>query len=392
MAIAIDLRGKELFKSLVKEIDLIKSRNDVIVDVMFLEATTEKLISRYKESRRAHPLNEKGQRSLIEAINEERGQLSQIRSIANYVIDTSQLKPKALKERIVNYYENDDFETFTINVTSFGFKHGIQMDADLVFDVRFLPNPYYVEELRPLTGLNEEVYTYVMKWRETEIFFDKLTDLLKFMIPGYKKEGKSQLVIAIGCTGGQHRSVALSKRLGEYLNEVLIITFMFITEMHILKVASTNEKNESSINRRGTGLSVLARGLREFPIDITAIVTVADDGGSTGKIRNEMDIPAPGDIRNVIAALSDSESVLTQLFQYRFEENQISGHSLGNLLIAGMTNITNDFGHAIKELSKVLNIKGKVIPSTNSSVQLNAIMEDGDIVYGESKIPKMQKR
>ncbi|MEJ7428810.1 YvcK family protein [Staphylococcus warneri] len=142
----------------------------------------------------------------------------------------------------------------------------------------------------------------------------------------------------------------------------------------------------------GTGLSVLARGLREFPIDITAIVTVADDGGSTGKIRNEMDIPAPGDIRNVIAALSDSESVLTQLFQYRFEENQISGHSLGNLLIAGMTNITNDFGHAIKELSKVLNIKGKVIPSTNSSVQLNAIMEDGDIVYGESKIPKMQKK
>ena len=142
----------------------------------------------------------------------------------------------------------------------------------------------------------------------------------------------------------------------------------------------------------GTGLSVLARGLREFPIDITAIVTVADDGGSTGKIRNEMDIPAPGDIRNVIAALSDSESVLTQLFQYRFEENQISGHSLGNLLIAGMTNITNDFGHAIRELSKVLNIKGKVIPSTNTSVQLNAIMENGEIVYGESKIPKKQEK
>ncbi len=109
----------------------------------------------------------------------------------------------------------------------------------------------------------------------------------------------------------------------------------------------------------GTGLSVMARVLREFPIDITAIVTVADNGGSTGKIRDEMDIPAPGDIRNVIAALSDSESVLSQLFQYRFEENQISGHSLGNLLIAGMTNITNDFGHAIKALSKILNIKGR---------------------------------
>lgn len=105
-----------------------------------------------------------------------------------------------------------------------------------------------------------------------------------------------------------------------------------------------------------------------------------------------MDIPAPGDIRNVIAALSDSESVLSQLFQYRFEENQISGHSLGNLLIAGMTNITNDFGHAIKALSKILNIKGRVIPSTNTSVQLNAVMEDGEIVFGETNIPKNIKK
>ena len=182
---------------------------------MFLEAKTEKIISRYKESRRAHPLNEQGQRSLIDAINEEREHLSEIRSIANYVIDTTKLK-----QRISKFYLDENFETFTINVTSFGFKHGIQMDADLVFDVRFLPNPYYVEELRPFTGLDEPVYNYVMKWKETQIFFDKLTDLLKFMIPGYKKEGKSQLVIAIGCTGGQHRSVALAKRLAEYLNEI----------------------------------------------------------------------------------------------------------------------------------------------------------------------------
>lgn len=142
----------------------------------------------------------------------------------------------------------------------------------------------------------------------------------------------------------------------------------------------------------GTGLSVLARGLREYPIDITAIVTVADDGGSTGKIRNEMDIPAPGDIRNVIAALSDVEPILVELFQYRFEEHQIEGHSLGNLLLAALTNIKNDFGHAVKELSKILNIKGKVIPSTNTNVMLNAILEDGEIVKGESKIPQKNKR
>ena len=116
----------------------------------------------------------------------------------------------------------------------------------------------------------------------------------------------------------------------------------------------------------GTGLSVLARGLKDYPIDITTIVTVADDGGSTGKIRNEMDIPAPGDIRNVISALSETESTLEQLFQYRFKENQVEGHSLGNLLIAALTNITDDFGHAV--------------------------MEDGEIVYGESKIPKKNKK
>ncbi|WP_251943268.1 YvcK family protein [Staphylococcus sp. Marseille-Q5304] len=142
----------------------------------------------------------------------------------------------------------------------------------------------------------------------------------------------------------------------------------------------------------GTGLSVLARGLKDYQIDITTIVTVSDDGGSTGKIRNEMDIPAPGDIRNVISALSETESTLEQLFQYRFKENQIEGHSLGNLLIAALTNITDDFGHAVKELSEILNIKGRVIPSTNASVRLNAVMEDGEVVYGESEIPKRNKR
>src|SRR5699024_6494790 len=129
-----------------------------------------------------------------------------------------------------------------------------------------------------------------------------------------------------------------------------------------------------------------------YPIDITTIVTVADDGGSTGKIRNEMDIPAPGDIRNVISALSETESTIEQLFQYRFKENQVEDHSLGNLLIAALTNINNDFGHAVKELSKILNISGRVIPSTNASVRLNAVMEDGEIVYGESKIPKKNKK
>lgn len=219
VAIAIDLRGREFFKSLVKEVDFLRSKNRIIVDVMFVEASEAKLISRYKETRRAHPLSDNGQNSLINSIREERQSLSEIRSFANFVIDTTDLKPKELRAKINKLFNRDDIETFSISVTSFGFKHGIQQDADLVFDVRFLPNPFYVKELRPLTGNDDAVYQYVMKWQETAIFYDKLLDLLKFMIPGYKKEGKTELVIAIGCTGGQHRSVALAKRLAEDLND-----------------------------------------------------------------------------------------------------------------------------------------------------------------------------
>lgn len=219
VAIAIDLRGREFFKSLVKEVDFLRSKNRIIVDVMFVEASEAKLISRYKETRRAHPLSDNGQNSLINSIREECQSLSEIRSFANFVIDTTDLNPKELRAKINKLFNRDDIETFSISVTSFGFKHGIQQDADLVFDVRFLPNPFYVKELRPLTGNDDAVYQYVMKWQETAIFYDKLLDLLKFMIPGYKKEGKTQLVIAIGCTGGQHRSVALAKRLAEDLND-----------------------------------------------------------------------------------------------------------------------------------------------------------------------------
>ncbi|TDM12590.1 gluconeogenesis factor YvcK family protein [Macrococcus lamae] len=142
----------------------------------------------------------------------------------------------------------------------------------------------------------------------------------------------------------------------------------------------------------GTGLSVLARGLKAYPVDITAIVTVADDGGSTGRIRDVMDIPAPGDIRNVLAALSDAEPMLEKLFQYRFDSNTLGGHPVGNLMLAAMADVTGDFGHAVRELSKILNVKGTVIPSTNRSPILNAIMEDGEIVVGESLIPLKNKR
>ncbi len=143
----------------------------------------------------------------------------------------------------------------------------------------------------------------------------------------------------------------------------------------------------------GTGLSVLLRGLKLKPLHITAIVTVADDGGSSGRLRDELQIPPPGDIRNVLAALSDVEPLVEELFQHRFNKgNNLVGHSLGNLILAAMTNITGDFFHAITEMSKVLNVRGKVLPAANCSVILNAEMNDGTIVTGESKIPYAGKR
>ncbi|MBM7585995.1 putative cofD-like protein [Bacillus pakistanensis] len=143
----------------------------------------------------------------------------------------------------------------------------------------------------------------------------------------------------------------------------------------------------------GTGLPVLLRGLKKFPVDITAIVTVADDGGSSGRLRDDLQIPPPGDIRNVLAALSEVEPLVEQMFQHRFEtSNELAGHSLGNLIIAALTSITGDFVHAIQEMSRVLNVNGKVLPAANQSVILNAEMEDGTIVSGESKIPFSGKK
>ncbi len=143
----------------------------------------------------------------------------------------------------------------------------------------------------------------------------------------------------------------------------------------------------------GTGLPVLLRGLKNYPVDITAIVTVADDGGSSGRLRDDLQIPPPGDIRNVLAALSDVEPLIEEMFQHRFQTaGDLSGHSLGNLILAAMTNITGNFALAIQELSRVLNVRGKVLPAANQSVVLHAEMEDGTIVSGESKIPYSGKR
>lgn len=217
IAAVMDMRGGEFFHSLIDALDLLEKEKDVYSRVLFLDADDETLVRRYKETRRHHPLAPEG--LPLEGIKKEREMLSEIKGRANFIYNTSTLKPRQLRERIAEEFAISNGPKFSINVMSFGYKNGIPIDADLVFDVRFLKNPYYVESLREKTGLDEEVYNYVMKTDETKILIDKLTDLFEFIIPQYMKEGKSQLVIAFGCTGGQHRSVTLAEYFGKKLSE-----------------------------------------------------------------------------------------------------------------------------------------------------------------------------
>lgn len=214
VALVMDLRGREFFDSLFEALDDLAENAWLTPHILFLDAKDSTLVTRYKETRRSHPLASKG--LPLEGIGLERELLEELKGRAQLIYDTSELKPRELREKILKQFSSSVEHTFTVNVTSFGFKYGIPIDADLVFDVRFLPNPHYIDHMRPKTGLQEEVSSYVLKWNETQKFLEKLQDLLTFMLPYYKREGKSQLVVAIGCTGGQHRSVTLAEYIANY--------------------------------------------------------------------------------------------------------------------------------------------------------------------------------
>ncbi|WP_026074321.1 RNase adapter RapZ [Brevibacillus massiliensis] len=216
VALVIDLRGREFFESLFEAIDRLNEMDGISFQILYLDANDQVLVTRYKETRRRHPLARGGMP--LEGIQVERRMLQEMKGRANQIIDTSQMKPLQLREKIISQYSQQSSQ-LTINILSFGFKYGIPIDADLVFDVRFLPNPHYVDELRPKTGCDQEVAEYVMKWSETQEFVSKLLDFLIFTLPQYQREGKSQLVIGIGCTGGKHRSVTISEYIGKVIGK-----------------------------------------------------------------------------------------------------------------------------------------------------------------------------
>ncbi len=216
VAIVTDIRGGELFFELDKGINFLKS-NHLETSILFLDASDEVLIKRYKETRRKHPLDEQCHGSLQKAINTEREVLSSVREKADYYIDTSDLSMNQLKETVYSLFLDNPNDSMVVKVMSFGYKYGVSREADLVFDVRCLPNPFYIPELKKHTGLESCVSDYVMSFEQSAELMKKLEDLLDFLIPLYIHEGKSQLVIAFGCTGGKHRSVTYAEAIYKYL-------------------------------------------------------------------------------------------------------------------------------------------------------------------------------
>ena len=215
IALVVDIRGGEFFDQLMQVLGEM-DQQEILTEVLFLEASDETLIHRYKETRRRHPLAPEGR--ISEGIRRERDRLEYVRGRATHIIDTSNLTTQQLKERITELYENaNDTVRLHITIVSFGFKYGIPLDADMVFDVRFLPNPFYVEPLRRKSGENQLVQEYISKWPVTHQFLNRLQSFVDFLIPHYVKEGKSQLVIAVGCTGGLHRSVFVSTKIRDLL-------------------------------------------------------------------------------------------------------------------------------------------------------------------------------
>ncbi|MBQ3198953.1 MAG: RNase adapter RapZ [Firmicutes bacterium] len=216
VALVADVRGGKFFADVYDVLQDLRNKG-INYEIIFLEASDEILVRRYKETRRRHPLTKSG--SVLEGIQEERKRLQRIRGEADVIIDTSNLKVQDFKQRVADLLQGGADERLLVNVTSFGFKYGLPIDVDLVMDVRFLPNPFYVADLKPQTGLDEAVRDYVLQRPESESFLQKYTDLLLELLPQYVQQGKHHLALAVGCTGGQHRSVAVAEEIGRRLTE-----------------------------------------------------------------------------------------------------------------------------------------------------------------------------
>lgn len=219
VALVYDVRTADTFDEFFEVLDTLRKK-EYDCKLLFLEADVSTIIKRYKETRRSHPLQEQSG-TLEEAVNREIALMKNVREKADVVIDSTTYSTARLKGELMRWFgRNQDSGEMAVSVVSFGFKHGLPMEADLVFDVRFMPNPFYIDTLRPKVGLDDPVRDYVFSFRETEEFMEKLRDMIAYLLPRYQEEGKTVLVIAIGCTGGHHRSVAVTHALAQYITSL----------------------------------------------------------------------------------------------------------------------------------------------------------------------------
>lgn len=216
VALVIDVRVGEMINELASQLQALKYKG-YEVRVLYLTADDATLVKRYKETRRSHPIYNPG--GLLASIRQERAMLEKLHTASDYVIDTTSLSNNMLLDKLKEIFCDDNKQNFVVNVMAFGYKYGMPLDADLVFDVRCFPNPFYIEELKYKTGNDKEVQDYVMSFPESQEFMKKLDDMMSFLIPLYEEEGKVSITIAIGCTGGKHRSVTMTNKLGDYLKK-----------------------------------------------------------------------------------------------------------------------------------------------------------------------------
>jgi UPF0042 nucleotide-binding protein len=221
IALAVDIREGVFFERAPAVIRELKEKGHPI-DIIFLDSADPTIIRRYKETRRKHPLSEDG--NILEGISRERAMLKELKELSSYRIDTTDYNVHHLKEAIKNRFDLSLSQKLLINILSFGYKHGYPYDADMIFDVRFLPNPFFIEGLRELNGLDKEITEFIMSREDTKEYIKKLTEFLEFLIPRYEKEGRTYLTIAIGCTGGKHRSVVVAKKLSEHFSHLSPVT------------------------------------------------------------------------------------------------------------------------------------------------------------------------
>lgn len=216
IALVMDLRSEFFIEEIDEAIRYVENKPAIDTQILYLDTQEKELVSRYKETRRSHPLAKQG--LTIDGIKAEKAYLERIKSQASVYIDTTDTTPRELRTKLMDKFAKSDNEPFRVELVSFGFKNGIPIDADVVMDVRFLPNPFYDEELRPLRGIDQPVYDFVMSQPETEDFYKLFMDLIEYTLPGYRREGKSSVTIGIGCTGGHHRSVALVERMNKQID------------------------------------------------------------------------------------------------------------------------------------------------------------------------------